>query len=101
MKTRGVYRERHPPAPVWLLLCFGAMALPMWAVGQSCCWSGHPARDAPHRRNSSDEIWGLPVIASDDLIAHNPQKFQKYRTPALNGVDPRLDPALNGWSKNR
>src|SRR4051812_934222 len=37
----------------------------------------------------------MPVIAADELISHNPQRFQKYRTPALNGVDPRLDPALN------
>jgi adenylate kinase len=38
---------------------------------------------------------GMPVIAADDLIARNPKVFQKNRVPELNGVEPRLDPALN------
>ena len=38
----------------------------------------------------------MPVISADDLIARNPQKFQKYKVPAIEGVEPRLDPALNG-----
>jgi adenylate kinase family enzyme len=37
----------------------------------------------------------MAVIAADDVIARNPERFQKNRTPSLQGVDPRLDPALN------
>lgn len=39
---------------------------------------------------------GIPVISAAELIARNPQKFQKNKTPALQGVEPKLDPALNG-----
>jgi adenylate kinase len=38
---------------------------------------------------------GMSVISVDDLIAHNHEKFQKYRIPGLQGVDPHLDPALD------
>ena len=38
---------------------------------------------------------GMAVISADEVIARNPQKFQKNRIPTLQGVDPHLDPALN------
>lgn len=38
---------------------------------------------------------GMAVIAADDLIQKNPQNFQKNKIPSLQGVDPRLDPAMN------
>jgi len=38
---------------------------------------------------------GMALISADELIARNPEKFQKNRIPTLQGVDPRLDPALN------
>jgi adenylate kinase family enzyme len=39
---------------------------------------------------------GMTVISADDLIAHNPHAFEKSRTSAIPGFDPRLDPAVNG-----
>jgi len=38
---------------------------------------------------------GLAVIAADELIKKNPDKFQKNRIPSLQGVDTHLDPAMN------
>jgi adenylate kinase family enzyme len=38
---------------------------------------------------------GMMVISADELIARNPQAFQKFRNPTLQGVDPHLDPALD------
>ena len=38
----------------------------------------------------------MPVIAADDLIQKNPQNFQKNKVKAIHGVEPRLDPAMNG-----
>jgi adenylate kinase len=38
---------------------------------------------------------GLPVISADDLIARNKQLFDKFRNPHIQGVEMRLDPALN------
>ncbi len=38
---------------------------------------------------------GMTIISADDLIARNPGLLQRFRNPSLQGVDPRLDPALN------
>jgi adenylate kinase family enzyme len=38
---------------------------------------------------------GMTVISADDLIARNPQAFEKSRTSAIPNFDPHLDPALN------
>ena len=38
---------------------------------------------------------GMTVISVDDLIARNKQKFERYKQPTVQGVEPRLDPALN------
>src|SRR3954469_19951524 len=38
---------------------------------------------------------GMAVIAADEVIARNSAKFQKSRTPTLEGVAPHLDPAMN------
>ena len=37
----------------------------------------------------------MAVISADELIARNQQKFQRYKLPAVHGVDPHLDPALD------
>jgi adenylate kinase len=38
---------------------------------------------------------GMTVIAADDLIRRNPQRFEKFKNPQIHGVEPRLDPVLN------
>jgi len=38
---------------------------------------------------------GMAVISADELIAGNPQLFEKYKRPELEGVDIHLDPGLN------
>ena len=38
---------------------------------------------------------GMAIISADELIQQNHQAFERYRRPAINGVEPRLDPALN------
>lgn len=38
----------------------------------------------------------MALISADDLIARNPQVFEKARNSAISGFDPRLDPAVNG-----
>lgn len=37
----------------------------------------------------------MAVISADDLVARNPQAFEKSRKSAIPGFDPRLDPAMN------
>jgi adenylate kinase family enzyme len=38
---------------------------------------------------------GMTVVAADDLIARNRHRFQKYKYPSLQGVEPHLDPAMD------
>lgn len=38
---------------------------------------------------------GMAVVSADDLIARNRQAFERFKNPQIQGVEPRLDPALN------
>lgn len=38
----------------------------------------------------------MPVISADELIARNPQAFEKARESPISGFNARLDPAMNG-----
>lgn len=40
--------------------------------------------------------YGMAVISADELIENNKEKFQRYKNPAITGVEPLLDPAMNG-----
>lgn len=39
---------------------------------------------------------GMEIISATDLIARNPKLFAKFKEPHIQGMDPRVDPALNG-----
>jgi adenylate kinase len=39
--------------------------------------------------------YGIPTIASDDLIKQNPQALAKYQTPGIDPGVPQASPALN------
>jgi adenylate kinase len=38
---------------------------------------------------------GMVIISADDLIARNQQAFAKFKNPRIQGMEPRVDPALN------
>ncbi len=38
---------------------------------------------------------GFALVSADDLIDQNHQAFQKFRQPAIHGMEPHADPALN------
>jgi adenylate kinase len=38
---------------------------------------------------------GMSIISADDLIANNKQAFARYKNPNVQGVELRLDPALD------
>lgn len=42
----------------------------------------------------------MAIIAADDLIARNKQSFARFKNPAIQGVEPRVDPALNQLVEN-
>jgi adenylate kinase len=90
-----LHRIRRVAPFVAVVIPWATFALPIHAAGVLVLLVGPPASGRTTQAEFLRKDLGLPVIAADDLIGHNPQKFQKYKTPALNGVDPRLDPALN------
>jgi adenylate kinase family enzyme len=93
--VRRPHRRRRLAAYAFVFLCCAAPARTAVAAGPIVLLVGPPGSGRTTQAEFLRRDPGMPVIAADDLIAHNPQRFQKYRTPALNGVDPRLDPALN------
>src|SRR6185312_13384793 len=78
-----------------VVIPWATLPISIHAAGVLVLLVGPPASGRTTQAEFLRKDVGLPVIAADDLIGHNPQKFQKYKTPALNGVDPHLDPALN------
>jgi adenylate kinase len=38
---------------------------------------------------------GMALVSTDDLIDQNHDAFQKFRQPAIHGMEPHADPALN------
>lgn len=38
---------------------------------------------------------GMQIISATDLISRNQQSFAKFKEPHIQGMDPRVDPALN------
>ena len=77
------------------LICWAALAFPIRAAGPVVLIIGPPGSGRTTQANLLKKNPGMPVISADDLIARDTNKFQKYKTPALHGVDPHLDPALN------
>jgi adenylate kinase family enzyme len=77
------------------LLACAALEPSAYAAGPIVLIVGPPGSGRTTQAEFLRKDLKMPVIAADDLIARNPGNFQKYKTPALNGVDPRLDPALN------
>src|SRR5262249_185437 len=68
---------------------------PVYGAGPLILVIGPPGSGRTTQAQKLQKDTGMQLIAADDLITRNPQRFQKYKTPSLQGVDPRLDPALN------
>jgi adenylate kinase family enzyme len=77
------------------LIRLALLASPALAAGPVILMVGPPGSGRSTQAEFLKKDPGMAVIAADELIARNQQKFQKYKTPALHGVDPHLDPALD------
>ncbi len=78
-----------------VLINLVVIASPLIAAGPLVMIVGPPGSGRTTQAQLLKKDLGMAVITADDLIAQNQQKFQKYRVPALKGVDPHLDPAMN------
>jgi adenylate kinase len=71
------------------------LASAAYAAGPVVLMVGPPGSGRSTQAAILKKDLGMAMISVDELIARNPQKFQKNRIPSLQGVDPHLDPALN------
>jgi adenylate kinase len=76
-------------------LCWASVASAMTAAGPVVLLVGPPGSGRTTQAEFLKNSFGMTVVAAQDLIERNQQKFQKYKIPALQGVSPHLDPALN------
>ena len=65
------------------------------AAGPLIVFIGPPGAGKTTQATILQKDRGMALISSDQLIEQNHQAFEKFRHPAIHGVEPRLDPALN------
>src|SRR3954454_24952365 len=78
-----------------VLAFWAAVSSAAYAAGPVVLIVGPPGSGRTTQAELLSKTLGARLISADELIARNPQKFQKNRIPTLNGVDVHLDPALN------
>jgi adenylate kinase len=78
-----------------LLFWCALLASQVFAAGPVVLLIGPPGSGRTTQAEILRKERGMTIIAADDLIARNPQMFEKFKNPAIQGVDVHLDPALN------
>jgi len=77
------------------LLLLAILAIDLRAAGPVVLIVGPPGSGRSTQAEILRKERGMLVIAADDLIARNREKFEKFRNPTIHGVEVHLDPALN------
>jgi adenylate kinase len=80
---------------VCTIVCCTLLATAAHAAGPLVVMVGPPGSGRTTQTQILLKDLKMAVIAADDLIQKNPQRFQKNRLPALQGVEMHLDPAMN------
>lgn len=78
-----------------LTLLLAATMTGSYAAGPIVILIGAPGAGKSTQAEILRKERGMTVISADALIEANRDQFQRFKNPLLNGVDPRLDPALN------
>ena len=97
-----VFHLKRSDASARLRVCVGFLAVwlalvsPAQAAGPILVLIGAPGSGKATQAAMLKSERGMNVIFADDLIANNPEAFEKSRTSAIAGFDPHLDPAMNG-----
>jgi adenylate kinase len=72
-----------------------ALALHAQAAGPLIIFIGPPGAGKTTQTQILQKDRGLALVSADDLIDQNHEVFQKFRQPAIHGMEPHADPALN------
>jgi adenylate kinase len=94
-KQFNILPHKHMANHVSILILLAAIASRATAAGPIVMMIGPPGAGKTTQTELLKKDLGMTVVAADDLIARNRQKFQKYKRPSLQGVDPHLDPAMD------
>jgi adenylate kinase len=65
------------------------------AAGPVIIFIGPPGAGKTTQTRLLQKERGFALVSADDLIDQNREAFQKFRQPAIRGVEPHADPALN------
>jgi adenylate kinase family enzyme len=91
----SLFERNHRTTAVRRLGILAFAVAPLFAAGPVILLVGPPGSGRTTQAEFLRKELGMPVISADDLITRNPQKFQKYKMPQLQGVETHLDPAMN------
>ena len=79
-----------------LFLLFGlAVAASAQSAGPLIILIGPPAAGKTTQAEILQKERGMAIVSAEDLIKQNPQAFERFRRPEIQGVEPRLDPVLS------
>ena len=78
------------------LISWAALTSSLYAAGPLVVLIGPPGSGKSTQAEILKKERGMAIISADDLIARNQSKFQRFKNPSIQGIEPRLDAALNG-----
>jgi len=92
-------------ARLWLCLLF-AVVLPGTAAAQSASKPiiilvGPPSSGKTTQSEMIQKQYRFAVITREQLMKDDPSVLAQQKTPGINAIEPRMDPALNGLFRKR
>jgi adenylate kinase len=90
---------------LWLCLLF-AVVLPGTAAAQSASKPiiilvGPPSSGKTTQSEMIQKQYRFSVITREQLMKDDPSVLAQQKTPGINAIEPRMDPALNGLFRKR
>lgn len=76
-------------------ILFCVLAAVAYAAGPVVVLIGPPGAGKTTQADILKKDTGMALISADTLVEQNRATFEKYRRPTIQGVEPRLDPAMS------
>lgn len=84
-----------------LALVFAAALAAQRIDGPFVLLIGPPGSGKSTQASLVAERLGVPLVSVEELIANNPEVFEKIRASGLSGMEPRSDPVINRLLEKR
>ena len=96
MPCQTLFRPSRRIVPLGLLSLTLAVLSHAEVSGPVVVLIGAPGSGKTTQAGILSKERGMAVISAADLISRNQQSFAKFKQPNIQGLEPRVDPALNG-----